>query len=428
MHLNFFVMRTFIHIIACLLSMAGRLVEAQEQAVYRTETFREDIKSLEVKVQGELFSTPYIELNGEQIIEISFDALHHSSGRFAYSVLHCNADWKQSNLLPVEYLKGFQRLPIDNVAYSIGTTTLYAHCRVTFPNENTQLSVSGNYAVQVFDEETPGKPVLTACFSIVEPLIEIEAGISGNTDIDFNREHQQIEFVIHHKNLKITYPQTDLKVFVYQNNNRNDIRGPLQPLMIINNQLQYRRNRELIFEAGNEYRRIEFLTHRFNGMGVEAIAFYNPYYHVTLNRDQKRDKKPYIYDQDHNGRFFIRCYRCDAPDYEGDYYVVHFSLVSEPLHSGTMHLYGDFTNHILDSKSLMEYNPETGAYEKAVLLKTGHYNYQYVFLEKGDTKPSFKRTEGAFYETENEYTIAVYFRPIGERYDRLIGCYRAMRP
>jgi len=44
------------------------------------------------------------------------------------------------------------------------------------------------------------------------------------------------------------------------------------------------------------------------------------------------------------------------------------------------------------------------AYENAVLLKTGLYNYQYKFLEDGETKPSFKQTEGNYFETENEYT------------------------
>jgi len=69
----------------------------------------------------------------------------------------------------------------------------------------------------------------------------------------------------------------------------------------------------------------------------------------------------------------------------------------------------------------MEYNAETGAYEKPVLLKTGVYNYQYVFVEEGGTIPSFKQTEGNYFETENEYTITVYYHPIGARYDRLIG-------
>ena len=410
-------MRSFLYI----LSLVGLCLAAQAQHVFRTNVMRESIRSLEIKVQGEVISTPFIELNGEKTIEISFDALKHAGGRFAYSVIHCDADWKQSALIPPEYMKGFRQTPIDDFVPAIGTTTHYTNFKLFFPNENTQLTVSGNYAIQIFEEGTPGKIALTACFSIVEPLVDINAGVTGNTDIDFHKAHQQVDFILNPKNINITFPQTDLKIFVYQNNNLNDVRTNLLPTMISNRQLQFNHNRDLIFEAGNEYRRIEFQTHRFTNIGVEEIKFYHPFYHVTLRQEKKRDRLPYFFDRDENGRFFVRCSGCQNPDTEGDYYVVHFSLASEQMPHGKMYLYGDFFNSILDERSLMEYQPETGAYEKIVLLKTGLYNYQYLFMEDDDAKPSFKHTEGNFFETENEYTITVYYRPVGARYDRLIG-------
>jgi hypothetical protein len=396
-------------------------ISVQAQETYRTQVFRDDVRSLEIKIAGEVISMPCIELNGENPIEISFDATHRTSGRFAYSVIHCDADWKKSNLLPMEYMQGFQQVAIEDFANAIGTTTHYTNYKLFLPNEETNLTLSGNYAIRVYEEDSPDKNVFVACFSIVEPLIEIEAGVTGNTDIDFNQGHHQVEFVINQTNINIAYPQTDLKVFVYQNNNLNDVRSNLQPMMINAKQLHYQHNRDLIFETGNEYRRIEFLTHRYHGMGVEDIKFFNPYYHITLVQDVIRANRPYLYDQDQNGRFFVRCDRCEDPDTEGDYYVVHFSLKSDHKTNGNMYLYGDFFNNILDKKSLMEYREERGAYEKELLLKTGLYNYQYIFMEEGDAKPSFKQTEGNFSETENEYTIAVYYRPMGTRYDRLIG-------
>ena len=414
-------MRTYTFIILVSIFSAGACISVQAQEAYRTKVFREDIRSLEIKVQGEVISMPFIELNDEKQIEITFDALHRSSEHFAYSVIHCDADWRKSALLPIEYMKGFQQTTIEDFANAIGTTTHYTNYKLLLPNEDTQLTVSGNYVIIVYEEDTPGKIVFTACFSIAEPLVEIEAGVTGNTDIDFNREHQQVEFVIDPKNIDIIYPQNDLKIFVYQNNNFNDVRSYLQPSMISNRQLQYKHIRELIFEAGNEYRRIEFQTHRYNGMGVESIKYYNPYYHITLQQENKRDKQSYLYDQDQNGRFFIRCSGCEDPDTEGDYYVVHFSLESEQIPNGKMYLYGDLFNNILNDRSLMEYREESGTYEKSVLLKTGLYNYQYVLMEEGDVKPSFKQTEGSFFETENEYAITVYYRPTGARYDRLIG-------
>ena len=394
---------------------------AVAQDTYRTKVFRDDIKSLEVKVQGELISTPYIEFNGEKVIEISFDALHRSSGRFAYSIIHCDADWKRSALIPIEYMRGFQNVALNDFANSMNTMTHYTNYKLFFPNEDTQFIVSGNYAVQIYEEDNPANIIITACFSVVEPLIEIDAYVSGNTDIDFNKEHQQVEFTINKKDVVITYPQTDLKIFVYQNNNLNDVRTNLQPMSITSKQLQFKHNRDLIFEAGNEYRRIEFLTHRYNGMGVESIGFYNPYYHATLFQDRIRADRAYIYDQDQNGRFFVRCSGCNDPDTESDYYIVHFSLASAPFLDGEIHLYGDIFNNNINDNSRMEYNTETEAYEKSVMMKTGNYNYRYIFVENGGAKMTSAPLEGNFFETENEYMITVYFRPMGTRYDRLIG-------
>jgi hypothetical protein len=404
--------------------LAGFLLtclHAAAQETYRTEIFRDDIKSLEIKVEGELLSDPYVEMNGEKRIEIIFDALHRSDGRFAYSVIHCDADWKKSALSPIEYMNGFQQVTIHDFSNSMNTMTHYTNYHLYFPNEETQFTVSGNYVVQVYEEDHRDHVIFTACFSLVEPLIEIDASVSGNTDIDFNKAHQQVEFTIYRTNLNITYPQHDLKIFVYQNNNRNDLRTDLQPMVITNQQLQYKHNRKLIFEAGNEYRRIEFLSHRYNGMGVEHIGFYNPYYHANLFQENKRANISYLYDQDQNGRFFVRCSECQHPDTEADYYVVHFSFASEWMSEGDLYITGDLFHNITDERNRMEYNAATGAYEKAVMLKQGLYNYRYAFMEKGGSCASLNETEGNFFETENEYTIAVYYRPMGARYDRLVG-------
>ena len=176
-------------------------IVTQAQEFYRTKVMREDIRSLEIKVQGEVISTPFIELNGEKPVEIIFDALYSRGSRFVYSVIHCDADWKKSRLISIDYMSGFHQTPIDDYANASGTTTHYTNYRLTLPNENTQLTVSGNYAIQIFEEDAPSKVVLTACFSVVETLVDIDAGVSGNTDIDFNKQHQQVEFVINPQNL-----------------------------------------------------------------------------------------------------------------------------------------------------------------------------------------------------------------------------------
>ena len=74
------------------------LVPLNAQVTYFTNVSDKQIKTLQVKVAGEMFSDPFIELGGENRIEVNFDAFNPGFGRYAYNLVHCNADWTQSNL------------------------------------------------------------------------------------------------------------------------------------------------------------------------------------------------------------------------------------------------------------------------------------------------------------------------------------------
>ena len=391
------------------------------QTIYETKVYSNQLKSLRIEVLGELISEPFIALNGDKMLEVNFDVLNHTQGRYAYSITHCDADWTKSNLAPIEYMDGFQQMTIDDYAQSIATITPYTNFRLLLPNDNIRFKVSGNYVIEVYEEGIPDKRLFSARFGVYEPLVGIDVTVSSQTDVAFNQGYQQVGFQLNTQKLPIAFPQTELKIFVSQNNRLDNIATNLQPSLIVNNRLTYEHIRNLIFEAGNEYRRIEFLDNRYNGMGIKQIQYFNPYYHAEVMTDQNRARLSYQYDQDQNGRFFIRCLNCQDPDIESDYFIVHFSLASPMLVGENLYLLGDFLQNRIDESSRMDYNRETGQYEKAVLLKQGHYNYQYLGIPDGETRGNLATTEGNFFQTENEYTIVVYYRPMGGRFDRLIG-------
>ena len=405
-----------------LLSFYAAAVQGITGQTYFTDVNSKLIQSLQVKVAGELISSPYIELGGEDQIQINFDVMEHGATRYAYTVVHCDASWQKSILSPIQYMSGFQGLTIDDYAGSVSTVTQYTNYNLLLPNEDVRFKVSGNYAVQVYAEDHPEKILLTACFSVVEPKVGITASVSGNTDIDTNQSHQQVSFSIDSKNFHISYPETDLKVFVYQNNRRDNAASDIHPTTITDKKITYSHNRSLIFPAGNEYRRTEFLSTKYNGMHVESMSYHNPYYNIELTTDRERGNLTYQYDQDQNGRFSIRCSSCDDADTEADYVIVHFALDCDPFLDGSVYLGGDLFHNVLDEKSRMGYNFDTHRYEKSVLLKQGSYNYRYLFVPAGGgSKGETGRIEGDFFQTENEYTVCVYYRPIGAQYDRLIG-------
>ena len=69
--------------------------------------------------------------------------------------------------------------------------------------------------------------------------------------------------------------------------------------------------------------------------------------------DYRRDQLSYQYDQDQDGRFFIRCSNCNDPDTEADYYIVHFTLAMDLIPDGNVYLNGELYNNVLDEKSKM---------------------------------------------------------------------------
>jgi hypothetical protein len=50
-----------------------------------------------------------------------------------------------------------------------------------------------------------------------------------------------------------------------------------------------------------------------------------------------------------------------------------------------------------------------GIYEKAILIKQGFTNYEYTIDAKGKIDNE-NAIDGNFYQTENEYTILVYYK------------------
>ncbi|MDD2612648.1 MAG: DUF5103 domain-containing protein [Bacteroidales bacterium] len=404
--------------IVLLLVSATIAVQAQ---VFRTGSHSEQIRSLTVYPNGIWSAAPVIQMGSDHFIEISFDELSHDYKRYAYKVIHCNADWTQSDMNVLEYLDGFSENDIEAGEESVSTLTLYTHYQFSLPNENVGLKLSGNYAVTVFDRDGSGEALLTACFMVVENKVSIEGSATATTDIDYKQSDQQLNFDIKTLGMNIQQPLDELKVVVRQNNRLdNEVRN-IAPLMIGPGLVRYEHNKDLIFEGGNEYRRFEMTTFKYSGIGVNKIEYFNPYYHVELIPSELRIMG-YVFDKDQNGRFLIHSQEATDDLTGSDYYLVHFTFPMEkPFLDGAIFLNGDFTENRLDTKTKMIYNFEHKAYEKDLLLKQGAYNYQYLYRSNKTNKATTLPLEGSYWETENEYQVYVYYRPIGERYDRLIG-------
>lgn len=388
-----------------------------------TGCINERIKSLQVQLNGFPLDYPILVLNTDNQLIFSFDHLTEEREYLRYELIHCNANWQPSNLVDSEFLDGFNQADIEYYDYSQLTTTHYVHYEFVIPNEDMSPRLSGNYLVRVYPENDPDDTWLQCRFMVSEQSAELKVSMSTRTDVDTNKEHQQLEIIVDTQRARVRDPFNDLTVMIQQNGRYDNEVALTHPLRLADlNTAVFAHDAKLIFEAGNEYRRVETISTKYPTMGVEEIQYHEPYYHMLLQVDEPRNENMYLYDQTQHGRFFIREYNSSQSEIEADYVVVHFRLdLGGEKKNEVIFLDGDFVNRRFNPESLMTFNRATGLYERNMLLKQGAYNYQYLSVPDGANRGYTAPIEGDKYQTNNEYLVKVYARHPGERYDRLIG-------
>jgi len=138
-----------------------------------------------------------------------------------------------------------------------------------------------------------------------------------------------------------------------------------------------------------------------------------------------RNTQRYIYYKDYDGWYAALTNENVNPYWSGDYATVHFTYITptrSPYQGKELYIIGQMTNYGKDEKAKLQWNEEKGQYETTLLLKQGYYDYAYA-LSPAAGKQAFNtdETEGNIWEAENEYTILVYYRELGGRYDQLVN-------
>lgn len=368
------------------------------------------------------YGVPILTLGESDQLNVNFDLIDYDVHYLRYSIKHCNADWQPSQLIESEYVSGFNQSDITDYAQSEGTFTHYFNYNFTLPNEDMQILKSGNYLLSVYEQDNPENVLFQTRFYVCEHTVNVAVETTSRTDIDYNNAHQQVSFEVSYKPGAIKTPYEELTAIVTQNSRTDNAVQVNRPMMVGGNKVTYDHIPSLIFNAGNEYRRMETVNVNSLNMGVSKIEYFEPYYHATVATDMPRAKTQYLYDQTQYGRFTIRNAEATDSRTQADYIITHFTLApDEILPKGKIHIQGEFTQGLPSSATLMHYEPESGSYTCDLMLKQGHYNYQYLFVPDGTETGQTSYIEGDKYQTINEYLVKVYDRPMGERYDHLVG-------
>jgi hypothetical protein len=364
--------------------------------------------------QGQL---PMIRL-GDQL-QLSFDALNGREEDFYYTITHYNFDWTPSDLSKSEYLNGFDEVRIETYENSLNTLQIFSNYQLRIPNRETRgVTKSGNYLIRITNDD--GDPIFSRKFMVTENIAGVSVEIKRSRDLKHIRQKQIVQFTINSPSALLINPKQNVKTLVLQNSNLNTAITNLKPQYTIGTELIYRYDKEAAFWGCNEYLSFDNKDVRAASNNIRRVEL-NDIYENFLYTDINRNERPYTYNPDINGNFVVRNLYAQKNSIEAEYVRLHFNLqYYEDLADKEVHLYGNFNNYTIDGSTYMALNKNTDTYQGSRLFKQGFYNYKYVLVDR-DGSIDEKALGGSFWETENEYTVLVYYRAPGARYDRIIG-------
>jgi hypothetical protein len=390
---------------------------------------RDHIKSVILHRVGFELSDPIIRLYSGEKLLLAFDDLEDEVKSYDYTIVHCNSNWEPSDLMTAEYIDGFSNDRISDYQFSLNTTTSYIHYELIFPTDYLRLTKSGNYIIKVFENNNQNEPAFIRTFSIVDPEIKIEASIKPPLALKSKLEKQEIGFKIILKNLYIPNPAASLKIIIRQNNRDDNMITDINPVRNQGDILDYHFNNKSIFYGGNEYRALNIKSLKYKAININSIDYLRDGYHVSLLEDKPRNGNNYAFENDLNGKKLIKTEDDENSSTEANYCWVHFKLQAIPeLLDKDIFLTGALIEGMPNEATKMVFNPANNCFDGLLLLKQGYYDYQYIVKENGELAGSILLTEGSHYETNNEYSIFVYYRDPGSVYDQLLGFEKIIGP
>lgn len=388
---------------------------------YRDRTFDPRLRSARLYPMGQPIEPPVLQLGSGASLQLLFDDLGQEVRPYRYRIVHCNRDWKPSRLETWEYLEGFDRVDITEYQFNTIGRQRFIHYRTQVPATDLRITRSGNYLLEVYDDNQPEQALITRRFYVVERLVPVQAEVARPAGSGERNTHQLIRFRLDTRNLQVSNPYEQLGANVLQNGRWDNALIDVQPQFVRNTELVYERPDQL-FEAGKEWRFFSLRSLRFLSERVATIDEQALPPQVTLHEDDVRVYEHYQFRPDMNGNWFCAVDPGNREEVEAEYARVSFFMpYPAPLMGGDFYLFGALTEYRFDPEFRLEYDLDRGGYRSELLLKQGVYNYQYAFVEQGGTRADLSAAEGNWFEAENRYEILVYFRDFNGNFDRIVG-------
>lgn len=403
----------------------GILSNIPLKAQIANKVFKEPIKTayLSQGLTNEYITeNPCFSIENQENWNLQFDDLSLQSTSYSLRIIHCQADWKPSNLSEIEYLEQFNDIPLRNTASSMGTKIPYQHFQIPLPKTR----ISGNFIAMIYANRNKKDTILTRRYSIYQSEMTVAGKMSFAKTNSLRNTHQALDINLIYPDSYLISSEDALRIEVRKNNqSENQIKSFPRPII---NSMERRisfpfYNQENSILGGNEFRMIDARSSQQKLSYVASLQTENRYTEIITATEQPQGNYSYVQRPDFNGAFVISNYENPNQALMSDYVWCQFNLKSAQYLNEKIYVVGAFNSYQKNTTSEMTYHANIGSYTCRILIKQGIYNY--VFASDSATNTSL---EGNHAQTENQYEVLVYFKKPGQRNDSLVGYQKIQFP
>jgi len=385
--------------------------------------YAENIRTVRLYSYANQLTLPIINLNSSDKLELHFDDLDGDVKNYYYTYQLCDIDWAPVDVNQFDYIKGFVQLRITNYRSSSIALTQYTHYQAILPEAAGYPMLSGNYMLKVFLNGDTSQLVFTKRMMVVNNQISIVEKVIQPYDPNLSQTHQRLQFTVSLKSIDAYNSAQQVKVVILQNYRWDNALKNVPATFNRGSNLEYNSENIGVFPGSKEWRWLNITDFHLQTERVLNAEYNRNSTQIYLKPDGPRDKQRYVYYQDNDGMYLSTNLRGINPLWEADYANVHFSFIPPggiAYPDKDVYLFGALTNYNFPDSLKMIFNPDKGIYETHLLLKQGYYDYTYVAVDK-DNPDNRSEFDGNSFETENRYTLLIYYRSFTDRSDQLIG-------
>lgn len=386
--------------------------------------YKETVRTVQLYADGNQTKDPIIPLDQPlQRLTLAFDILGSEGTVLNYTFIHCSNDWFPTDIQRYNYASGYDYSRIDDFVFSRNTLVDYIHYQLNFPEADMMPVASGNYLLIVYGSDLTDL-YLTRRFMVIDQKATINVTVPRYCDdLSLSDTHQQLNVNVGLSNIMGGNLQQYSNLTIRQNGRWDNAAIGLKPSFIYPDDISYEHDPMTVFEACNQYRRVNFSNLYFQSENIVNIYQTDDYYVIDYAICEPRARKPYVtYDDIHGEKYIYIANEGRETDTEADYAWVNLFLRwPYPLQNEDLYVMGAANNWQFDERNLMHYDYELHGYLCQMLLKQGYYNFLFVAADRETGLVSTELTEGNHWDTDNLYKLYFYyFNPI-KGYDELIG-------